>query len=75
MKYEDLCLDIIELIENHYKIIQTTKQNKKLFDDVIKCIYIQEDDYGWLNEEQHQEFCISWMLEMRRCNVMGYWLD
>ena len=65
-----LCYDIMELVKQEYLYIKQKEQNIILFNKVLKCIYIQEDDMDYINEiDNHQESCISWMLEIRKHNV------
>ncbi len=65
-----LCYDIMELVKQEYLYIKQKEQNIILFNKVLKCIYIQEDDMDYINEiDNYQESCISWMLEIRKHNV------
>ena len=67
-----ISFDLQELIGKNVEIIRENikKEHKDKFKNVIDCIYIQNEDIEVMDEFcNHQETCISWMIEVRYYNV------
>tara|TARA_R110002096_G_scaffold273508_1_gene467436 strand:- start:407 stop:682 length:276 start_codon:yes stop_codon:yes gene_type:complete len=67
-----LSFDLQELIgKNVVEIRHKIKaEHKDKFKSVIDCIYIQDEEMEEIEEDcNHQETCVSWILEVRYYNV------
>ena len=67
-----ISFDLQELIGKQVEIIRENikKEHKDKFKSVIDCIYIQDEEMEEIEEDcNHQETCVSWILEVRYYNV------